>query len=158
MTTTAWRFVKAKYQDKAFEGEGARIHPGRWNTATAPIVYAAGAISLGILELLTYINDTSLLPSYLLFRADISNRLIVTLQDADLPADWRTVPAPASTKMIGDAWFLHSRSAVLCIPSAVIPLERNYLINPAHPQFGEIKVSGPVDSGFDPRILKFVRQ
>lgn len=157
MTATAWRFVKAKYQDKAFEGEGARKFPGRWNTAAAPMVYAASAISLAILELLTYIDDTSILPSYVLFGADISDSLIETLPDANLPPDWRASPAPASTKAIGDAWFLLRRSAVLSVPSAVVPTERNYLINPTHPEFGKIKLSGPVDYKFDPRVLQLVR-
>jgi len=157
MTATAWRFVKAKYQDKAFEGEGARKFPGRWNTAAALMVYAASSISLAVLEILAYINDTSLLPSYVLFRADIRDSLIETLPDADLPADWRAVPAPDSTKAIGDNWFRKRRSAVLSVPSAVIASERNYLINPSHRDFGKIKVSGPVRYDFDPRLLQFVR-
>jgi len=157
MTAIAWRFLKAKYQNKAFAGEGAQKFPGRWNTASTPMVYTSSAVSLAILELLAYIEDASLLPSYLLFRADFSDNLIETLQDADLPSDWRAFPAPDSTKTIGDRWFHQGHSAVLCVPSAVVPLERNYLINPVHRDFRKIKLSGPVDFEFDPRLMQLVR-
>lgn len=157
MTTIAWRFVKAKYQDKAFAGEGAQQFPGRWNSAAFPVVYTSGAISLAILELLAYIEDARLLPSYLLFRADLPERLMETLQDADLPSDWRGFPAPDSTKTIGDTWLHQGRSAVLSVPSAVVPLERNYLINPLHRDLRKIQLSGLVDFDFDPRVIEVVR-
>jgi len=157
MTTIAWRFVKAKYQNKAFAGEGAQKFPGRWNTAAFPMVYTSSAVSLAVLELLAYIEDASLLASYLLFRADLGDSLMETLQDADLPSDWRSVPAPDSTKTIGDTWFHQGRSAVLSVPSAVVPLERNYLINPVHRDFRKIKLSGPVDFEFEPRLMQLVR-
>jgi len=157
VTTIAWRFVKAKYQDKAFAGEGAQKFPGRWNTAASPVVYTSSAASLAILELLAYIEDARLLTSYLLFRADLPEDLMETFKDADLPSDWRCFPAPDSTKIIGDTWFQQGRSAVLSVPSAVVPLERNYLINPVHRDFRKIKLSGPVDFDFDPRVIKLVR-
>jgi len=157
MTAIAWRFVKAKYQEKAFAGEGAQKFPGRWNTAAFPVVYTCGSVSLAILELLAYIEDASLLPSYLLFRADLPENLMETLPDADLPSDWRGFPAPDSTKTIGDTWFQQGRSAVLSVPSALVPLERNYLINPVHRDFRKIKLSGPVDFEFDPRLMQLVR-
>ena len=157
MTTIAWRFVKAKYQDKPLAGEGAQKFPGRWNTAAFPVVCTSGSVSLAILELLAYIEDASLLRSYLLFRADLPQNLVETLPDAELPSDWRGFPAPDSTKTIGDTWFQQGRSAVLSVPSALVPLERNYLINPVHRDFRKIKLSGPVDFEFEPRLMQSVR-
>ena len=158
MTIIAWRFVKAKHQEQAFAGEGARQFAGRWNNPGAPIVYAASGISLALLELLAHLEDASILSSYVLFRADINEKLVETLDDASLPNDWRASPAPPSTRAIGDHWFQGSRSAVLSVPSAVSPLERNYLINPAHPDFRKIKISGPLEYAFDPRIVELARQ
>jgi RES domain-containing protein len=157
MTTTAWRFVKAKHQDHPFAGEGARLFGGRWNNPGTPIVYAASAISLALLELLAYLEDASVLSSYVLFRAEIRENLIETLATAILPRDWRASPAHPSTKAIGDKWFHESRSAVLSVPSAVSPLERNYLVNPAHRDFRKIKTSGPLEYVFDPRIVELTR-
>jgi len=157
MTVTAWRFAKAKHADQAFAGEGARKFGGRWNNPGTPVVYAASGISLALLELLAHLEDASILPSYVLFRADINDSLIETLDQAILPKDWRDSPAPASVKALGDKWFEQSRSAVLAVPSAISPPEKNYLINPAHPDFRKIKTSGPVDYEYDPRIMELAR-
>jgi RES domain-containing protein len=157
MTITAWRFAKAKHAGEAFSGEGARRFGGRWNNPGTPIVYAASGISLALLELLAHLEDASILPSYVLFRADIKDNLIETLDEANLPKEWRASPAPATDKALGDLWYKQSRSAVLCVPSAITPSERNYLVNPAHPDFHKINVSGPVDYEFDPRIIDLAR-
>ena len=157
MTISAWRFAKAKHADEAFSGEGARRFGGRWNNPGTPIVYAAGGISLALLELLAHLEDAGILPSYVLFRAEIKDNLIETLDEVSLPKDWRAAPAPATVKAIGDTWYRQSRSAVLSVPSAITPSERNYLVNPAHPDFRKIKVSGPLDYEFDPRILDLAR-
>jgi RES domain-containing protein len=157
LTVSAWRFVKAKHADHAFAGEGARRFGGRWNSPGSPVVYTAGSISLALLELLAHLEDASILPSYVLFRANIHANLIETLEEAILPKNWRGSPAPTSVKMLGDKWVQASRSAVLAVPSAISPAEKNYLINPAHPDFSKIKTSGPVDYEYDPRIMTLAR-
>jgi len=157
MTITAWRFAKAKHAGEAFSGEGARRFGGRWNNPGTPIVYAASGISLALLELLAHLEDAGILPFYVLFRADIKDNLIETLDEANLPKEWRASPAPATVKALGDLWFKQSRSAVLSVPSAITPSERNYLVNPAHPDFRKIKVMGPIDYEFDPRIIDLAR-
>jgi len=158
MTLTAWRFTKAKHADGAFTGEGAREYGGRWNSPGTPAVYTAATISLGLLELLVHLEDVSILSSYVLFRADIKESLIETLDDAILPSDWRACPTPAGTKAIGDKWFQEARSAVLSVPSAVTVLERNYLVNPAHPDFRKIKISDLFQYEFDPRLTRLARR
>ena len=70
-----------------------------------------------------------------------------------LPADWTEEPPPPSTKWIGDLWVKQARSAVLSLPSVVIPSETNYLLNPAHPDFRRIKFGKPAPFAFDPRLL-----
>jgi RES domain-containing protein len=70
-----------------------------------------------------------------------------------LPPDWQSEPPPPSTKALGDAWVQELRSAVLQLPSVIIPGESNYLLNPAHPDFKRISIANPEPFAFDPRLL-----
>jgi RES domain-containing protein len=54
---------------------------------------------------------------------------------------------------IGDQWVREMRSPVLALPSAIVPAERNFLLNPAHPKFRQVRVHKPVDFAFDARLL-----
>jgi RES domain-containing protein len=71
---------------------------------------------------------------------------------AQLPRRWRRFPAPASLQAFGDAWLEAGETAVLAVPSAVIPIEKNYLLNPAHPEMKSIKVGPPQRFRFDLRL------
>jgi RES domain-containing protein len=70
-----------------------------------------------------------------------------------LPPGWANSPAPPSTRALGDLWAKEARSAVLELPSAIIPGESNFLLNPAHPDFKKIVIGKPVPFSFDPRLL-----
>lgn len=148
----AWRLVKARWADTAFTGEGARIGGGRWNSPGVPVVYLAGSLALAELEVLVNLADARLIGSYVAFRVRIPERVIEGVAPASLPADWRRDPAPRSARAVGDRWVAEERSAVLRIPSAVVPAEPNYLVNPAHPDAGALEVEGPFDPLLDPRL------
>jgi len=152
VTLEAWRIVKARYAGGAFSGEGARLYGGRWNSPGVPVVYTAQHQSLAVLEVLVGLEDASVLPRFVLFRIEFDERLVETLADADLPRDWRANPPPRATQRLGDAWAAEARSAVLNVPSAVVPAERVYLLNPRHPDFGAIAIEGPYPYAFDPRL------
>jgi RES domain-containing protein len=71
-----------------------------------------------------------------------------------LPKDWRQEPPPPSTQQLGDAWVKSASSAILAVPSIIIPENLNYLLNPKHPDFVKIKIDRPTDFAFDSRLLK----
>lgn len=73
---------------------------------------------------------------------------------AQLPRRWRRFPAPASLQALGDAWLGAGETAVLAVPSAVIPIEKNYLLNPAHPEMKSIQIGPPQRFRFDLRLQK----
>jgi RES domain-containing protein len=77
---------------------------------------------------------------------------VLTITDADLPPDWRAPAAPDSTKAIGTRWAASKTTVVLSVPSAVVPSERNYILNPHHPDFGTIHFNAPEPIVFDPRL------
>jgi RES domain-containing protein len=83
---------------------------------------------------------------------DFDEVMVAVLEEVALPADWRADPPPASTQSIGDAWVLASRSAVLRVPSVVVPLESNYILNPRHPDFARPRIEPPMPFPLDPRL------
>jgi RES domain-containing protein len=75
------------------------------------------------------------------------------LRASDLPRGWQQYPAPEQLAALGTAWLERGETAVLAVPSVVIPPERNYLINPAHRHFGKIRISSAEPFTFDARVL-----
>ena len=148
----AWRIVKEKHVAAAFSGEGAARTGGRWNSRGVAVVYTSASRSLAALEMLVH-----LIPPvkfrYKLIPVEFINDIVERIDKAALPPDWRAEPPPPSTKRLGDAWVRLSRSAVLAVPSVIIPAELNYLLNPAHVDFRKITIGKPVDFAFDPRLL-----
>jgi RES domain-containing protein len=88
-----------------------------------------------------------------LIEAEFPDNLTVRVVDpSTLPFGWNAAVAPASTKLLGTRWVRKNETAVLVVPSAVIPNERNYLLNPKHPDFSRIMFRDPVPFVFDPRL------
>ena len=150
---TVYRICKTKYASSAFDGEGAFRFGGRWNSRGSRIVYTAGSLALAALEMLVHLDDDELLSSYSFVAAQIPTALIlpVALYRA-LPKDWDASPAPLELQQLGDDWASEKISAVLEVPTAIIPREKNYLLNPAHPDFAQIKIEAPERFMFDERL------
>jgi len=150
---TGWRIVKSRRTRSAFDGEGARLYGGRWNSPSTRMVYVAGSVSLAVLEVLVHLGDVGVLSSYSLCAVEFEDGLIEPLDRSRLPADWRSYPAPPGSREIGDAWVKGGSSVILEVPSAVVERESNYLINPAHPDFASVNVGEPEPFEFDSRLL-----
>ena len=148
-----WRVSRRLHA--AFDGEGAGLNGGRWNHPGIRIVYTSGSLSLAALEY--FVNlDTDLAPDDLVsITAEIPDDLAVhRLIVADLPDGWQSFPALVALQDLGTTWASQAATAVLAVPSAVIPQEWNYLLNPAHPDFRRIRVHKPQAFLFDPRLRK----
>lgn len=151
---TAWRIVKTRFAAQAFDGEGARLNGGRWNSVGVQMVYTAASISLAVLELVVHLENTDVLPSYSLCAVHFDKAVVARLDQGRLPANWATSPAPPELFTLGDAWIAGQSSLVFEVPSAVIQSESNYLINPSHPDFRSLIVDPPRPFTWDPRILR----
>ena len=149
-----WRISKAKYATTAYSGEGARLESGRWHLAGYRVVYTSASAALAALE--TFVHTASdLLPrtSYVAISADIPEDVpIVRLTVADLPTDWDAIPAPPALRVRGTQWLQAGQTAVLAVPSVVVPFEWNYLLNPLHRDFATIRIGSPQLYRFDPRL------
>jgi RES domain-containing protein len=150
---TAWRITKARHAAHAFDGEGARLAGGRWTSPGLRVVYTAENAALAALEVLVHL-DVAVRPAYALIPCTFSRELVLRLDRKRLPSDWRSYPAPAALAQLGDAWIKSNASAVLEVPSVVIDMQANFLLNPAHAEFAHIRTGQPVAFNFDSRLLK----
>jgi RES domain-containing protein len=147
----AWRIVKERHAATAFDGEGARLHGGRWNSVGVRVVYASGSKSLAALESLVHL-PRPVTARYVVIPVDIDEGLVEVFPAGRLPAGWTAEPPSPVSQRIGDVWVRAGRSAVLALPS-VLTRETNYLLNPAHPDFGKLHPGKPEPFSFDPRLL-----
>jgi RES domain-containing protein len=150
----AWRISKTRYATSAFDGEGARLNGGRWNSLGTRVAYASESLALATLEVLVGLQDTSLLSSYSLVKVEFAEDLVEVLDRRTLPPSWNQHPPSPETQRVGDLWVAEARSVVLKVPSAVVEAEHNYLFNPRHHQFAQVGVQQPEPFRLDPRLLK----
>ena len=148
----AWRLVKHRYLAQAWDGEGARQYGGRWNSPGVPVVYASETLALALLEVLVRLQSTKVLHGYSAIRCEFDEALMRPVDASGLPAGWERSPAPPELAAIGDEWFRSALSAVLRVPSAIVPLEHNYLFNPSHSDFRAIRLGEPIPFPIDPRL------
>lgn len=119
------------------------------------MVYCAATLSLAALELFIHLDASEAPDDLVTLAAEIPSG--ISREDLDssvLPVNWRTYPGPESLKDLGAAWVRARRTAVLSVPSVVIPGERNFLLNPSHPEFSKIIVGAPEPFSFDSRMWK----
>ena len=152
MIVRSWRIVKAKYARTAFSGAGAKISGGRWNSPGTGVIYTAGSISLGSLEMLVHLGSKDVLRHYVTFELSFEEALVRRIPAAELPRSWWNPRAPAVCQSVGDEWVRSSDSPVLALPSAIVRTEWNYLLNPAHPDFPEIEIAPAQPVRLDKRL------
>lgn len=148
----AFRLCRANYP--AYDGEGARRVGGRWNSKGTRVLYMSENRALAVLEILVHLS-ASLPDRYVLGAAGIPDNVAVeVLDESGLPANWPTLDPREQepTRRIGDEWVAQQRSVVLFVPSVILG-ERNYVLNPAHPDFQRIAFAEPVPFRFDMRLF-----
>jgi RES domain-containing protein len=150
-----YRICKTKYAATWFDGEGAFRFGGRWNSRGMRILYTAGSLSLAALEMLVHLNNEEILLSYSYATAEFDESLILSVEDfRSLPENWGNSPAPLELQQIGDEWARELASVVLKVPTSVLPVEFNYLINVEHSEFSRISLGFPQAFTFDERLNK----
>jgi RES domain-containing protein len=118
-------------------------------------VYTSSTLSLAVLELLVHVDDDDLAKDYVGIPADIPDSVTTTsIRASGLPREWRNLPSPQPLADLGSRWAAALETAVLAVPSAIIPSDLNYLLNPLHPQFRRIRIGRAEPFTFDPRLRK----
>jgi len=146
-----YRIGRTKFA-KDLSGEGARLNGGRWNHKLTACVYTSESRALALLEYTVNVNIDDIPRALSFTTIEIPDDNILQLSIADLPGNWTAAPSPTSTRQFGTGILKKGEHAVIKIPSAVIPAEYNYLINPLHNDILKCKVLDISDFVYDVRI------
>ena len=119
------------------------------------MVYCAQTPAAALLETLVHfeIEIRDLPGRYRLLKIQAPDDVAVEdLHPTRLPAGW--VAQSDLTRAIGDDWISTNRSALLLVPSAVVPETLNVLLNPSHRDAGRVVVTQVSEHVIDPRLLE----
>lgn len=156
MTVAVWRIaVEAPaYTADDLSGMGAKLTGGRWNSIGTPVLYCATSIALATLETVHYLRAGGLPFNRYLVRVDIPDAPWKARRTLDpLPGGWDAIPAGATARAAGDAWIASASSALLLVPSVLVPDECNVLVNPRHPEAAGIVATTVKRWHYDPRFF-----
>jgi len=135
-------------------GEGGLLASGRWHSRGRRIVYLSDHPAAALLEVLVHLEvDVDDLPiSYQLLAVDLPDDLTVETVASDaLPPDWRT--KIVATRQLGNRWLDAGATALLRVPSAIVPHASNWLLNPSHADAGKAAIAETIRAPFDARLL-----
>jgi RES domain-containing protein len=150
-----YRLLRHAFAADPLDGEGSYRFGGRWSSPGTRLVYTAENLSLAMLEYLAHLDPGNWPDDLMLTVAEIPEELSrIHLRIEELPANWNAFPAPASLGQIGDQFVSDAKAALLTIPSVLAPTERNWLINPFHPDFRRVKVILTERFQYDQRLRK----
>lgn len=132
-----YRLTTGKYAAD-LSGTGSKIFGGRWNPKGLAVVYTSQCISLAILEILVRASKFTAPSSYTLLTIEIPDGSVYQLQTKKLKKDWQR--DPNYTQQMGEDFLNENQSLCLQVPSAIVPQEHNFLINPLNPHFRKVKI------------------
>ena len=151
-----WRIAveTPAYPASDLSGTGARITGGRWNSQGVPVVYCSTSIALATLETVHYLRGGGLPFNRYLVRIAIPDVVWNARQVLDpFPGGWDAIPAGLSGKRAGDGWIAAGKSALLLVPSVIVPDEYNVLLNPRHADAAAVTASTVRRWSYDPRFF-----
>ena len=146
-----YRVCKAKWA-RSLDGKGAAVVGGRWNLKGDAMVYTSATPELALLEFIVNLSPMEIPPTVQVTSILLSDLTIRELKIRDLPQHWDQYPFPTVLAEIGSAWLRSGKSLALAVPSAVVPVSVNYLLNPAHRAMKKARVADVSPIRFDPRI------
>lgn len=134
-----YRLLQAAYRHEPLSGQGAALYGGRWNPKGLSLLYTTESPALSLLEVLVHLNPKHI-PPYYLVTIEVPDS-IRSFQEQDLPTDWRaTGSGPLSSQIFLVDWLKRPDRLVVQVPSSVVPIMANYLINPRHELFSRCQV------------------
>ena len=155
MSTSIWRIATGGKDHPAndLSGSGAERSGGRWNSPGIPAVYCSQHISLAALEVLAHLNATGLPYKRFIVEVSVPDEVWMRREQVRrFPDRWNDVPSPIGTRQVGDDWAKAHRSALILVPSVIVPEEFNVLLNPHHPDASRVRATILREWRFDVRL------
>lgn len=149
-----FRLIQEKYSPD-WEGKGAELIGRRWNSKGTPMIYTSESRALCTAEIAVHLDLGSSPTNYILLTILIPDEIeLINIDENTLPENWRKFPFTEKSRKMGDQFIHENKFAVMKVPSAVIPGDSNYLLNPRHPEFAKIRVIKQEPYEFDQRFFK----
>ena len=153
-----YRLLQAAYRHEPLSGQGAALYGGRWNPKGLSLLYTTESPALSLLEVLVHINPNRI-PAYHLVSIEVPDSIRFYQAD-ELPAGWRstgsTQPLPSQTFLLD--WLREPDHLLVSVPSSIVPIMANYLINPRHPLFKDCRVVDSTPFEIDERLYDPTRR
>lgn len=154
-----WRIAvdAPEYEADDLSGKGAEITGGRWNRAGTPVVYCASSLSLAAMETYVHLGAGDLPLNRFVVKIEIPDDIWsqrVTAEVSDLPVGWSAIPPGKISLDVGELWLTVMESAILELPSVIVPEESCILINPKHPDAARITAVKLRAMSYDARLKK----
>ncbi len=147
-----YRLLQAAFRHEPLSGQGAALYGGRWNPKGVSLLYTTESPALSLLEVLVHLNPKRI-PEYYLVTLELPDS-IRSYQAQELPPDWRATgsaqPLPSQTFLLD--WLRNPASLVVEVPSSIVPIMANYLINPRHELFSSCRVANSERFDIDERL------
>lgn len=146
-----YRIVKCSYAND-LSGAGARLFGGRWNRGGKPALYMASSCSLAVLEVLFHLPPLMVPDDYCLLEIEVPANSITGIEIEKLPSDWKDISPPFALKYVWDNFLRKQAYLLMKIPSSIVPMEYNYLLNVQPPAINRIKVLRKQPFNFNERL------
>ena len=153
--TRVYRVLRKKFAESPFDGEGAFRYGGRWSSPGIRLSYTSEHQSLALLEYFVHFDQDDPPADLVLATAEIPDDLSRwRIELKQLPANWRDPVAPPELAQIGDEFVRSREHCLLLVPSAIVPAEFNWLMNPGHPDCARIVIGNLEPVSYDARMFK----
>jgi|TARA_R110001583_G_scaffold46979_2_gene147171 RES domain-containing protein len=152
-----YRVANAKYKDSTLSGIGAEKVGGRWNSVGTRAVYCSENISLALLEYYVHSDDISTLPKKILIaKIQFPDDLIIEELE-EIPDTWKDYPYTSETAQVFTEFVKDRNKFALKVPSTIVGLESNIILNPLYKEFGKVEVVEFLELPIDQRLKKGIR-
>lgn len=146
-----YRLGSSRYA-RVLDGAGASRYPGRWNSLGTHMIYCGGNPATCLAEQLVRLHEPP--DDYVLTTLDVPDIAPVWEPNPnELPQGWDQLEYSPAIRAFGDAFVQAGEYLVLKVPSAVIPAESNFLLNPRHSLMPRVSIVSVAPFTFDPRLF-----
>ena len=147
-----YRLTRCIYAND-LSGLGARLYGGRWNSEGRSVIYLASSRSLAVLEALVHLRPKDIPDDYCMATIEAPDD-IIEIDERRLPKGWQEVEDMDALKQVGNVFLYEKKSLLMKVPSAIVGMEYNFLLNPTHPDARKVKVKNVKPFSFDSRLLE----
>ncbi len=153
-----YRVADVRFKDKTLSGIGAEKVGGRWNEVGIRAVYCSENISLALLEYYVHSGNIAFLPKEILIaKIEFPDEFKIEVLK-HLPEKWNQYPYNSKTTSVFTNISTDRNLFALRVPSTIVPLESNIILNPLYKEFGKVEITEFIQLPVDQRLKKGKRE